>query len=470
MIFLPGKSTKSSKLIKGYGQPFSRSQARMDQGAGYMKRANSHFPVRPEVVNLSFSPTLEINEYVRASRAKGLALLHLGFGESPFPVHPILQNALTENADKSMYLPASGLPELRQKAGAYFVNHFGIDWEEYEVVIGPGSKALIYALQLAVEGDLLLPVPSWVSYGPQSGLAGDTVIKIPMTLTENYSINAARLENAILESRRNGQNPKKLVLNYPNNPTGLSIPPPQLAEIAEVCRRFGVLVISDEIYGLVHHRQEHLSIAGAYPEGTVVTSGLSKHLSLGGYRVGVALIPAVLKSVYQAALRVASETWSTVAAPIQYAVVKAFENDPEIEGYIRDCTLIHGLVSGYLRQVLVDLGCEYPPLDGGFYLFPDFKRFRERLQARDIHSSDDLAHALMEEVQIVTLPGTAFGDVPESLTLRLASCDYHGGEALEYFQSHRECFPESLVRACCPNIKLAGERLGDFFSGVELAK
>ena len=163
-------------------------------------------------------------------------------------------------------------------------------------------------------------------------------------------------------------------------------------------------------------------------------------------------------------VRIASEVWSTVPAPIQYAVVKAFQKDPEIEAYIRDCTRIHSMVSGYFRQVLLDLGIDYPPLDGGFYLYPDFSPFKKKLAAKGIHNSFDLSRELIEEIRVATLPGTAFGDQPENLTLRLAVCDYDGAQALEYYQKDPECSPDALVKTCCPNIKLAGERFDRYFS------
>jgi aspartate/methionine/tyrosine aminotransferase len=224
-----------------------------------------------------------------------------------------------------------------------------------------------------------------------------------------------------------------------------------------------VLVISDEIYGLVHHRREHISIAGVYPEGTIVTTGLSKHLSLGGFRVGIALVPQALNDIHAAMVRIASETWSTVAAPIQYAVLCAFENDPEIESYIQTCTKVHSLVCSYLRQVLLEIGIDYPPLDGGFYLYPDFEIFRKGLEARSVATNEELVRHLIDEIQLVTLPGVAFGDDARTLRIRFAPCDYEGLEALEYFRENPNCTAESLVANCCPNIRLAGQRLRKYF-------
>jgi len=119
-------------------------------------------------------------------------------------VHPLIQSALKANVDKNEYLPSAGLPELRLLARDYFANAFGFHGEDYDVIIGPGSKELLFDVQMVVDGDLLLPVPSWVSYAPQAMLTQDRVIKIPTVIAENHHITAERLENAILIGIREG--------------------------------------------------------------------------------------------------------------------------------------------------------------------------------------------------------------------------------------------------------------------------
>jgi len=427
------------------------------------KTRESIFNIRECVGKIQFSPTLEINERVQSAREQGEELFHMGFGQSPFPVHPEIQEALAVSSDKNMYLPSAGLPELRELSRHYFSKRFSFDAQKFKTIIGPGSKELIFDIQLAVEGDLLLPVPSWVSYAPQAVLLADQIIKIPTSMAENYHITPESLEKAILVSTRRGANSKKLIINYPNNPSGLTIPPSRLEAIALVCRKHGILVISDEIYGLVNYHGNHVSIAKFYPEGTIVTCGLSKHLSLGGYRLGLAFVPKTLNSIYDAIVDIASETWSTVSAPIQYSAIKAFETKQAIEEYIKTCTEIHCRISSYVRDTLTSLGIAYPMLDGAFYLFPNFGKFRDQLFGRNVNTSEELAIHLLDEIKVATLPGTAFGDSPENLTLRLATCDFDGQSVLNYYADHPDCTPETLVDACCPNIKLATQRLGEYF-------
>ncbi|MCJ7625513.1 MAG: pyridoxal phosphate-dependent aminotransferase, partial [Anaerolineaceae bacterium] len=285
-----------------------------------------------------------------------------------------------------------------------------------------------------------------------------------VTIEENCHITADGLERAIITARQGGKNPKKLIINYPNNPSGLTITTDRLEEIAQVCAKYSILVISDEIYGLVNFEHNHISIARFYPQGTIITSGLSKHLSLGGYRLGVALIPKGQKQVFEAVVRIASETWSSVSAPVQFAAIEAFKADPALESYIRTCTRIHCLVAGHVRSVLIALGIKYPELHGAFYLYPNFGLYETMLKSRGVFSSEGLAKDLLDNIQLATLPGTAFGDDPQKLTLRLATCDFDGRTALDYFNKYPDCTPESFVHACCPNIMLAGQRLAEYFA------
>lgn len=430
-------------------------------------RHSPEFRIRDSVQGLRFSPTLAIHEQISRARRSGVQVLHMGFGQSPFPVHPMIRAALEASADKNMYLPSAGLEQLRGAALDYLGQKFGFDAAEFDAIVGPGSKPLIHACQLVVEGDLLLPVPSWVSYGPQAMLTNDHVIKIPATIADRYHITAESLARAIESSEREGFRPTKLIINYPNNPTGLTLSASRLEELAQTCRRYSILVISDEIYGLVSHRRNHLSIAHYYPEGTIVTSGLSKHLSLGGYRLGVALVPKRLTAVRDALVRVASETWSAVSAPVQFAAVTAFENNDDIEEYIQRCTRIHALVSSFVRDWLVGLGIEYPELDGAFYLYPDFGAFRAALgHRRGVETSEQLADDLLDTIQLAALPGTAFEDDPDRLRLRLAPCDFDGQAALAYYTANPGSTSESFVRGCCPNIRLACERLGEYLADL----
>ncbi len=151
--------------------------------------------IRPTVAGLPLSPTLGANQAARASASGGQPPLHMGFGQSPFPVHPKLADALAAAATRNAYEDVAGLSELRARAKDYFCARLGLDTEAYECVVTPGSKLILYALQMAIEGDLILPMPSWVSYAPQAAMLGDSVHWLPADLSDDgYRVDAVRLE------------------------------------------------------------------------------------------------------------------------------------------------------------------------------------------------------------------------------------------------------------------------------------
>jgi aspartate/methionine/tyrosine aminotransferase len=419
------------------------------------------------ISGMPVSATLRINEEVARRRAAGEEICHMGFGESPFPVHPRIIQALRDNAGFNQYSPTLGDPDLRRAALAYFPKRLGFSGEQMDVLVGPGSKDVIFAAQLAIEGDLLLPTPSWVSYAPQARLAGNQAIRIPTRASNHHKLTGAMITETVEKARASGLNPRKLILNYPNNPTGLGLEPRDLEDIAETCREAGLIVISDEIYSLVSHGAPHQSIAALYPEGTIVTTGLSKHLSLGGYRVGLAFVPDALDGLLQGMAVVASETWSCVSNPIQRASITALEEHDDIEEFIALCTRAHGMASNYMRDELIKTGIEYLPLAGAFYLYPDFSRFADRLR-RDygVSTSTGLALDLLARVAVATLPGRDFGEEEDVLTLRLAITDYDGTAALDFLRREPDGDPVKFVETACPRVAKAAEILNGYFAGA----
>ncbi len=381
------------------------------------------FSLAPLVAqNLVPSPTLHINERIQQLWAAGQTVYHLGFGESRFPVQPKILAALQTNASQQSYLAGQGLAELRANVASFYARHCGLTVTPQQVMVGPGSKSLIFAAQMALDADLILPTPSWVSYAPQARLLGQRVYHIPATAESNYALTVEALDASV--SQLTGNKPKLLILNSPNNPTGQMLDPQLVIALADYCRRQRIVVISDEIYALTPHgHRPHLSIAQHYPEGTLVLGGLSKHLSLGGWRLGVALLPDTPagKQLLQAMRVIGGEIWSTPSAPVQYAAITAYGDDPEIASYIQECANIHAIRTQHIWSWLVELGIPCAQPDGGFYLFPHFAAWRAPLAGLGVHSSTQLANFLLEEYQIATLPGTAFGLPPHELALRLAS-------------------------------------------------
>lgn len=409
--------------------------------------------IRQAVQSLPISPTLGANQKANERRAQGEPVFHMGFGQSPFPAPKRLRQAVAATAHANHYEHVAGLDLLREKAGTYLSQDLGVNREDFDVLIAPGSKLILYALQQALEGDVMIPVPSWVSYAPQAQLLGDVPIFFDAELSDDgYVIQPETLNRAVLRAKAEGLNPTKLILNSPNNPTGLTIPHRTHAGLAQVCAEQGLFVISDEIYRLVSFSIPDTSFAASLPAQTAVTTGLSKHLSLGGWRIGVGLIPRAVPGLSQAMEAIASETWSAVATPMQLGSLEAFAGEPQLERYIQRCTRIHHAVATSAANILRSAGlcCPYP--QGAFYLWPEFDAFRQPLTKLGVQTSKHLADYLLEHHHTLTLPGEGFGVRPDRLGLRLSVCDYDGASALEV--AHEDA---GNVEQYAPNV-LAGVR------------
>jgi len=409
--------------------------------------------LNPLVLSLKESATLAINLKALALRRMGENIVHFGFGQSPFPVPEVIQQALRDNADKKDYLPTQGLPALCEAVAGFYQKVFGYHYKPQDVCVGPGSKELIFQIIYLMEGPLLVPVPSWVSYGPQAALRGKEIIPIPTDRENNYRVTPEQLDRACHSA---GQSQKLLIFNNPNNPTGSLYHEREIKEIAEICRAYQVVVISDEIYAMIDFDQWPMSsLATFYPEGTIVSGGLSKSFAAGGYRLGVVMIPDSLELMMSALKSVISETFSAVSAPVQHAALKAYRDFDEVRPFVEKTCDIYRYVAGYLHTRFLKMGLNCPKPAGSFYLFPDFDNFRGALKKRGIITSRKMADALLDEVGVAVLPGSDFYLPATNLGVRVASVDFDGARALEtwpgsdqvtdtYFQ---EVFPK-IIQGC----------------------
>jgi aspartate aminotransferase len=428
---------------------------------------------RAGIRGLKASATIAINDRVREMWASGKNVYHLAFGESRFPIHPKIAAALAANAHRRSYTSALGISELRHAIAEHYRRRFQLDVSAEQVVVGPGSKSLIYAALMALGEEVIIPQPSWVSYGPQAHILGKPVIFIPTRPEVNFELELDVLESRIHESRQNWGNPEVFIVNSPKNPTGTMMRPEKVEALAGFAREHELMVLSDEIYALTAFSKiPHVSISKFYPEGTVVFGGLSKSLPLGGWRIGTAILPRENggKALGQALENIASNIWTCTSAPVQYAALVAYSDDPEIEEYIDLCARMHAIRTRFLYQTIVRLGipCEEPA--GAFYVYPCFEKWREPLAARGVHNDEDLAFHLIEDYEIATLPGSAFHSA-QDLCLRISSSyidaatDEKADGLLAAFYDNPD--PEIFIADHHPRLQKVAERFGDFIADLE---
>lgn len=418
--------------------------------------------LNPNVVGLKPSATVAINDRSNALRRAGRDIVKLGLGQSPFPVPESVVAALRTSAAEKDYLPVTGLYALRQAVALHYRNTYDIDCSAEDVLIGPGSKELMFLLQLTYDGDLIIPSPSWVSYAPQARVVGRAIQAIPTKFETEWLVSPGQLDALCAKRER----ARLLVLNYPSNPTGRTYGEPELEALAEVARRHRVLLLSDEIYGKLHHDGEHRSIVPYYPEGTILSTGLSKWCGAGGWRLGIFVFPRGLTWLRDAMAAVASETYTSTSAPIQHAAVQAFTPDVSIDRYLVDARRVLRSIGNALAGIIGGTGARLLPAEGGFYLFPDFSPLRAPLAARGILTSHELCEQLLEDTGVAMLPGSEFGRPPDELTVRIAFVDFDGRAALAAAAGIPPgvALDDAFARRVAPRTILGAERVAEWIA------
>ncbi len=414
--------------------------------------------LRAAVRSLQPSATLAINERSHALMAEGREVFKLGLGQSPFPVPDIVRQSLADHAGEKDYLPVRGLLALREAIVRWHQARNGVDGDAHRVIIGPGSKELLFIVQMVHQSRLTIPAPSWVSYAPQAQILGQELDWIDTRFEDGWNLNPESLDELC---SRTPDISRLLILNYPNNPTGLSYTYSELEALAEVARRHRIVIVSDEIYGEVHHQANHRSMAELYPEGTIISSGLSKWCSAGGWRLGYFHFPEALSHLADAMASVASETFTSVCAPVQHASIQAFQPHEDIETYVRDSRRILDALGGWIAERLTSVGARVHRPHGGFYIFPDFGPLREALTKKGLRTSAEVTEAILNDTGVAFLPGSCFGRPHEELTARISFVDFDGDKALRMLRentSSRAIDEENLRRLCGPTVT-AIERL-----------
>lgn len=379
---------------------------------------------------VTLSATLAVNEALAERRRRGLPVLPLGFGEAGLPVPPSMREALVAGGGNNAYGPVAGVAELRDAAAGYWQRR-GLPTDPDLVVAGPGSKPLLYSLLLAIGGDTATAAPSWVSYAAQAQLAGFECLQIPTAPTQGGVPQPDLLAAEVRRARARGRDVRSVIITAPDNPTGTLASDATVRRLAETARELDLVVISDEIYrDLVHDDATQARSAAEYaPERTVVTTGLSKNLALGGWRLGVVRLPdsGRGRSLRAGLLGVASEIWSSPAAPIQQAGAYAFTEPPELTAHIRRSAHLHGVVARAAADRFAKAGAMAAAPQAAFYSYPDLEAWRGHLaREHGVSTGAELTALLLEDYGLGVLPGSEFGDSPDALRMRVATSQLYG--------------------------------------------
>ena len=392
--------------------------------------------IKDQISQLKPSATLAINEASNRLKKSGKKIYKFGFGQSPFPVPESVISALKANANKHTYLPMQGLEELRSVI-TNNLNKTNNNFNKEDIVIGPGTKELMFLTQIAFQGEVLLPAPSWVSYQPQALIAKNKVHWIQTTSNSNWFPTAELLENKIKNIKEKNL---LLFINSPNNPAGTICK--NLQEIAEIAKKYKLIILSDEIYSRLTFDDQYKSISNYYPEGTIVSSGLSKWCGAGGWRLGFFAIPNQLKEFKESLKILCSESFTSVSAPIQYAAIEAYRSDHS--DYLSAVKKILSFTGRYVYENLKSNVINITEPEGGFYLFPEFTN-------ANFSSSSEMCKDILKKTGVALLPGSDFGLDSKKMLARLSYTDFDGANFLKN-TSGRKKLDNADLKKNAPNI------------------
>jgi aspartate/methionine/tyrosine aminotransferase len=415
------------------------------------------------ILQLKPSATLAINQKVKELREKGEIVFHFGFGQSPFKIHYSITEELKKHVDNNNYLPSIGLPELKVEISKFLWQYQGLKFNSESIFIGPGSKELLFQMIYLLEGVFLIPQGSWVSYLPQVKSKNAEFKIVDTDYNNDFKLNYNDLE-ITCKNFRDVQ--KTLILNSPNNPTGSVYSDVELRAIAKICKKYDILVLSDEIYSQLNFNQQYSpSISKYYSVKTIVFGGLSKVFSAGGYRLGYVAVPSELNEIHKPLKSFFSETFSAVSSPIQYAAIKAFEMNDDLQSYIVNCKIILHEISSFIYKELSNVNLECTNPSGGFYMMIGFNKFTERINKLGISTSKELANYLLENYQIALLPASDFYFNQNELFFRLAFVDFDGDTVYKQYLKNGN-ININFIKEYVPNIYKGIKAIKNFLTKI----
>ena len=403
--------------------------------------------IKEQVNQLKPSATLAINEESNRLKKSGKKIYKFGFGQSPFPIPESVVSALKNNVNKNTYLPMQGLEELRSAISKHLNQKNGNNFMSEDIIVGPGTKELMFLTQIAFGGEIILPAPSWVSYQPQAVIAKNKVHWIQTSSSSNWFPTAKQLESKIKSI--NNQN-LILLLNSPNNPSGTVCK--NLQDIAEVAKKYKLIILSDEIYSRLTFDNQYRSISNFYPERTIVSTGLSKWCGAGGWRLGFFAIPKQIKELKNSLKILCSESFTSVSAPIQYAAVEAYKGDHS--EYLSAVRQILSFIGNYVYENLKSNVINVTKPEGGFYLFPEFTNAQ-------FSSSSEMCGDILDKTGVALLPGSDFGVDSKKMLARLSYTDFNGSNFLANIMGSKK-LNKVDINKFAPNIVEGTSKLKDW--------
>ncbi len=432
------------------------------------------FVVDQQVEDIEMPENLKLNTFLQEFHSDcphpecGFGFYGFAFGQSPFPVPKMIQEALIKNVDKGAYAAVPGISELRSAISKYNKHYFGIDVSPDRIYVGPGTKELIFNLLEILHGTVILPTPAWLGYLPQIRFLKKNYHMLPTRANRKISPRDLKKLALRLQDRQ-----KILILNNPHNPTGLLYAKTELEEITDVCRELNITVIADEIYAqTTYDFTKFVSMGKIYPEGTFVTNGLSKSHAAGGYRLGYVVFPQHAVDLKLQFKKILATEYTAVSTPIQHAAVPGFEISDEMDEYFEITRNIHKIMGEYTYNALTAIdGIKATKPEATFYLLADFNAYAPELQKAKITSSQKLSETLIvHPYHTAIVGGDSLVLERTDFSARIAYVDYDGAKVYRKYKEHKPRTSSEkieFVRNNAPKVVSGIQMIENFFEKLK---
>ncbi|MGE4347226.1 MAG: pyridoxal phosphate-dependent aminotransferase [Flavobacteriaceae bacterium] len=358
--------------------------------------------------NLEVSQTLAMAAKVRELKAEGKDVISLSLGEPDFNTPDFVKEAAKKAIDEnySAYTPVDGYSELREAISKKFKRDNNLNYKPSQIVVSTGAKQSLYNVAQSLlnpQDECILPAPYWVSYAEIVKMAEGKPVVVPTSVETNFKVTPKQLEQAITPKT------KMIMFSSPCNPSGSVYNREELTALAEVILKHpNIFVVSDEIYEHINFTGNFCSIAsidGMY-DRTITVNGVSKAFAMTGWRIGYIGAP---EFIAKACTKMQGQVTSGANSIAQRATIEAVLAEPNVLDYmVKEFHKRRDLVIGLLQEI-PNVKTTVP--EGAFYAFPDVSwYFGKTLRGRKIGNSEDLAMYLLEEANVATVTGSAFGD------------------------------------------------------------
>ena len=363
------------------------------------------------ILNMAESETLAMTAKARELKAQGKDVISLSIGEPDFNTPEEVKEAAKQAIDDNFthYPPVPGYPDLREAVCKKFKRDNNLDFKPEQIVVSTGAKQSIYQVVqcLVNPGDeVIIPTPFWVSYKEIVRVAEGKCVYVKTDIENDFKVTPEQLEAAITPKT------KLIMFSSPSNPTGMLYTKEELKGIADVVARHeNVFVMADEIYEHINFVGKHESIA-QFPEvrdRVITINGVAKGFAMTGWRIGFIGAPL---TIAKACNKLQGQVTSATGSIAQKATVRAMEMDPTTSEDIINMRNIFR----QRRDMVYKLLCEIPGLkvrlpQGAFYFFPDVSSYYGKsFNGTKIENSTDMAFYLLNEANVATVMGSAFGD------------------------------------------------------------